>query len=244
MCHSYGKPEALQLVSIARRLPLLLAVLTVVAGGAGAQVNPNHMRQRRDQGAQGTSIEDAAKQLSSNDPDARLEAVKALGISKDSRATGYLIKAVGDSDVRVQAKAIQSLGDARANESTPTLVECLIMRTTDARMQQFILAALGKIGDGRAAQPLMEFLKRDLDVATRGTAIFALGEIGAPEATDVLEHIAQTDEDPVIRRVASEAVHKIVAHYGTIRGDDRGTVQGIPEHQGPTPTQQGQHPHR
>lgn len=117
-------------VSITRQLPLSLAVLAVVAGAAVAQMNRNHMRQHYDQSAKGTSIDDAVKQLSSDDPDKRLDAVKALGISKNSKATEYLIKAVDDSDVRVQAKAIQILGDARAAESTPTLVQCLIVHMT------------------------------------------------------------------------------------------------------------------
>jgi len=228
-------------VSVTRQLPLSLAVLTLVAGAAVAQMNRNHMRQYSDKSAKGTSIDDAVKQLSSDDPDKRLDAVKALGSSKNSKAAEYLIKAVGDSDVRVQAKAIQILGDVRASEGTPTLVQCLIVRTTDASMEQLILASLGKIGDMRAAQPLMEFLRHDLDAATRGTAIFALGEIGAPEAVDVLEHIAQTDEDPAVRRVASEATSKIAAHHGAIRGDVRDPAEGFLEPQGPSQAQQDHH---
>jgi hypothetical protein len=41
----------------------------------------------------------------------------------------------------------------------------------------------------------------------------SLGEIGAPEAVEVLGHIAQTDEDPIVRRLASEATTKIEAHH-------------------------------
>jgi hypothetical protein len=35
----------------------------------------------------------------------------------------------------------------------------------------------------------------------------------------VLQHIAQTDEDQAVRRVATEAERKIEAHHGMIRGD-------------------------
>jgi hypothetical protein len=35
----------------------------------------------------------------------------------------------------------------------------------------------------------------------------------------VLKHIAQTDEDQAVRRVATEAESKIEAHHGVIRGD-------------------------
>ena len=182
-------------VSLTRRLLLLLAVLNAGAAAAVAQMHGNHMRQHSAKSMGSASIDDAVRQLSSDDPEKRLEAVKALGTSKNSKATDYLIKAVGDPDVRVQAKAIQMLGDIRASQSTPVLVQRLILRTTDANMKQLILASLGKIGDARAVPPVIELLQRERDAATRGTAIFALGEIGAPEAVDVLEHIAQTDED-------------------------------------------------
>ena len=226
-------------VSVTRQLPLSLAVLTLVAGAAVAQMNRPHMRQHSDKSAKGTSIDDAAKQLSSDDPDKRLDAVKALGISKNSKATEYLIKAVGDLDVRVQAKAIQILGDVRASESTPTLLQCLIVRTTDASTEQLILASLGKIGDARAVQPVIELLQRDLDAATRGAAVFALGEIGAPEAVGVLEHIAQTDEDQAVRRVATEAESKIEAHHGLIRGDMTDPSAAFLNPNEPPPAQQG-----
>lgn len=210
--------------SLTRQLGFLMAVVVVLAGSAAAQLSRNHMRQPH---AKDTSIDEVVKQLASEDPEKRLDAVKALGLSKDSKATEYLIRAVDDSDVRVQAKAIQILGDMRASESTPTLVQCMILRTTDTRMTQLIIASLGKIGDPRAAQPLIELLQHnDRDPTTRGTAVFALGEIGAPEAIEVLEHIAQTDEEPAVRRVASEAKSKIEAHQGSI--DTQLTVPSQP----------------
>ena len=123
-----------------------------------------------------------------------------------------------DVNGRREAKAIQILGDLRASESTPTLVQSLILRTTSASMAQLILASLGKIGDARAVQPVIELLQRDLDATTRGVAVFALGEIAAPEAVGVLQHIAQTDEDQAVRRVATEAERKIAAHHTVIGG--------------------------
>jgi HEAT repeat protein len=162
------------------------------------------------------------KQLGSSDPDKRLEGVKSLGASKDPKATEYLIQAMGDADVRVQAKAVQMLGDMRANDATPVLVQYLFLRTTEPNMKQLILAALGKIGDPRAAQPLIEFLQRDLDRPTRGTAIFALGEIGAPESVEPLKRISQTESDPTLRRLANEAMSKVEAHQAVIKSQVKG----------------------
>ncbi len=236
--------ETIWPVGVRQRLALSLAALTMLAGAAVAQMNPNHLRAHRDQSTSGTSIDDVVKQLSNNDPEKRLEAVRMLGASKDGKATEYLIKAVGDADVRVQAKAIQVLGDLRATDSTPVLVECLFRRSTEPNMKQLIAASLGKIGDQRAARPLIELLRRDLDVDTRGTAIFALGEIGAPEAVDVLAHIAQTDENQTVRRIASEARSKIDAHHEVIGGDVKDSSSALLEPKGlPQTPESNQRPH-
>jgi HEAT repeat protein len=215
-----------------------LSLLVLLSGAAAAQINSNQMRQRYQKQTKGTSIDDFVKQLSSDDATKRLEGVKSLGASNDPKAVEYLIQALGDTDVRVQAKAIEMLGDTRANEATPVLVQYLFLRTTDARMKQLILASLGKIGDTSAAQPLIEFLQRDLDRATRGTAIFALGEIGAPESLEPLAQIARTDTDPTLRRLANEAKGKVEAHQAVMKSQVKGPSETFLKPEGPPAAQQ------
>ena len=155
------------------------------------------------------SIDEYVHRLSSEDPAERLQAVRNLGESKDSKAVEYLVQAVGDPDVRVKAKAIDMLGMMRANEATPVLIQYLFLRTTDPQMKGLILAALGKIGDDRAARPIAEFIQRDLDNHTKGTALFALGEIGSPDSEGTLSWVAANDTDRTIRRLANEALVKV-----------------------------------
>jgi HEAT repeat protein len=132
---------------------------------------------------------------------------------------------LGDPDVRIQAKAVDELGVMRATEASPVLIQHLFLRSTDAQMKVRILAALGKIGDVRAARPIMEYLQRDLDPATRGTAIFALGDIGAPESADALSQIAQADQDATVRRLAGEALSKVQQHQAVQQKE----LKGVPE---------------
>src|SRR5262249_28233944 len=170
-----------------RRLGLCLVLTFLLMPVlASAQISGQQIRNRYDKNTKGASIDDYVKRLASDDPEKRLEAVKSLGASKDNKAVEYLIQALGDSDMRVQAKAVDMLGEMRATDATPVLIQSLFLRTTETQMKQRILASLGKIGDTRAARPIMEFLQRDLDQATRGTAIYALGAIGAPESVDAL----------------------------------------------------------
>jgi HEAT repeat protein len=217
------------------RLGILVAALALPLGVAHAQIDSKQIRQRYDKNTKGSSLEDYVRNLGSDDPNKRLEAVKSLGASKDSKAVEYLIQALGDSDIRVQAKAIAMLGDTRATDATPVLVQRLFLRTTDANMKQLILASLGKIGDPRAARPIMEFLHRDLDPATRGTAIFALGDIGAPESVEALSQIAHADQDQTVRRLASEAKVKVEQHQAVMRDEVKGPSETFLEPKNPPP---------
>ena len=213
-----------------RRCFSVIAALGLVAwwvSPAAAQFNSRNARQRYEKATKGASIDDFVKRLGSDDPDTRLEAVKSLGNSHEPKANEYLIQSIGDSDVRIQAKAISILGDLRATDSIPILVQYLSRTTTDNNLKGLILAALGKIGDTRAAIPVNEFLQRDLDPATRGTAIFALGEIAASESVDVLKPIADKDEDPNLRRLASDALGKIEYHQAATRREVKGPSQNF-----------------
>lgn len=206
-------------------LSFLLAVVLCAAGTARAQISSSQMRQRYEKETKGTSIEDFVRRLGSKDPEVRLQAVKSLGKTKEKKAVQYLIQALGDSDVRVQAKAIDELGDMRADQATPVLIQYLFLRTTASEMKNRILVALGKIGDPRAAQPIIEFMERNLDTATRGTAIYALGDIGASDSVDALTKISKTDGDPILRRLADQALDKVEAHQAVLSREVKGPTE-------------------
>jgi HEAT repeat protein len=111
--------------------------------------------------------------------------------------------------MRVRIKAIDTLGQVRAKDATPLLIQQLFMRDTDLGLKQRILASLGKIGDTRATGPIMDFLARNGDPAVRGNAIFALGDIGDPAALPSLDAMAKDGADPLMRSLAVEAARKI-----------------------------------
>lgn len=190
-----------------------IAALTLASvGAAAAQDAAGAARQRFEQRATGTRIEDFVRKLESSDPLQRIEGVRALGESNDQKALEYLMQAVGDTDVRVQAKAIEMLGRMRATEATAVLVQRLFLVTTDERLKRRILAALGEIADPKSAKPIVDFLARDLDAATQGSAIFALGEIGAAESIAVLSRLSDEAETPTLQRLAREALGKVEQH--------------------------------
>ena len=154
-------------------------------------------------------LDDSLRKLKSDDPETRLEGIKGLGESSDPKAVEYLVGAASDPDMAIRVKAIDTLGQVKAKEATPLLVQQLFMRDTDLGTKRRILAALGKIGDDRATKPIIDFLARDVDPAIRGNAIYALGDIGDRSAVPTLDAVAKNADDPSLRALATEAIRRI-----------------------------------
>jgi HEAT repeat protein len=194
-------------------ITLALAALSLSPGApAAAQISADQVKQRYDRQTKGGNVDEFGRQMDSDDPLERLQGVRSLSESNDVAAVPFLVQALGDPDMRVKAKAIDACGTLRAADATPVLVQQLFLRGTDPEVKRRILASLGKIGDPRAAASIMEFLGRDLDHATRGTAIFALGDVGAPESLEFLQNIERTEPHPTLKRLAREAQAKVKYH--------------------------------
>jgi HEAT repeat protein len=201
-----------------RRGVYALALVTVAATALPAltraqvplsQENPSRLRNSYNRPQASQKLDEAVRKVNSDDPDQRLEGVKDLGeLEGETRAVEYLMQAVNDPDQRVRIKAIDTLGNVKAKDATPFLVQQLFLRDTDVTTRQHILAALGKIGDKRATASLLDIVARANDPA-RGNAIFALGDIGDPAALAPLRALARSGADEPLRRLAEEAIRKI-----------------------------------
>jgi hypothetical protein len=85
----------------------------------------------------------------------------------------------------------------------------LFLRSTEQIAKLHLVAELGRIGDAQGALPIMQFRAEPEDERGRGTAVFALGEIGNEEATPLLKRVAMEDQNATVRRLAREALRKI-----------------------------------
>jgi HEAT repeat protein len=205
-------------VGVAAALLLLGWVDSVEAqlGGSsaavpGAQRPPSQLRRGGESTPKSSSaeVEEWGRLLRSEDVAERLDAVKQLGASQDKAAVQYLLEATADSDPRIKIKAIDALGTMRASDATLVLVQTLYLRDSEPWLKQRVLVALGKIGDSRAARPIADYLARDSDKETLGTAIFALGEIGDTQTVSDLQRVASTSKDERLQQLSNDAVAKI-----------------------------------
>ena len=98
---------------------------------------------------------------------------------------------------------------AEANAAVAPMSSMLFLRSTEQIAELHLVAELGRIGDAQGALPIMQFRAEPEDERGRGTAVFALGEIGNEEATPLLKRVAMEDQNATVRRLAREALRKI-----------------------------------
>jgi HEAT repeat protein len=155
-------------------------------------------------------IKEAKRRVVDADPRVRVEGLEKLRYVKDvNKANEILVRGLNDIDVRVRIKAIDVLGARGVNEVVPLMAQRLFLRQTPAIEKLHLVAALGRIGDARGTRPILEYLDEAEDEDSRGTAVFALGEIGDPEADNKLIQIVQHDKSATVRQLAQEALEKI-----------------------------------
>ncbi|MBF6560900.1 MAG: HEAT repeat domain-containing protein [Candidatus Binataceae bacterium] len=155
------------------------------------------------------AIRDAKRKYADADPRVRVQGLEDVRYVDSPDTNELLFQGLSDSDVRVRIKAIDVLGARGDNDAVPAMSQKLFLLETPPIEKLHLVAALGRIGDDRGALPIIEYLKNTDDTASRGTAVFALGEIGDPVANDTLIQIDTDDSSPLVRKLAQEAIEKI-----------------------------------
>jgi HEAT repeat protein len=193
-----------------------VAIVLVACAAASAQygVSPYHtgqpdLRSPYAKSRDGTSVEQYGRLLESPEVTQRLLAVEDLGQSEDPHAVNYLLKAIDDVDLRVQARAIDYLGARRSSDATPLLAQKLFFTGAPGALRQRILSALGKIGDPSASRPILDFISQERNPDVRGTGIYTLGEIGDVTIRDDLRKLGEKENDPRLKRLVAEALVKM-----------------------------------
>src|SRR5580658_9119009 len=149
-------------------------------------------------------IKDVKVGLKDADPNVRVQELKKLRALQDPEVNQILMNTLSDPDIRVKIKAVDLLGARQANEGVPPMSQMLFLRSTEPLLKLHAAAALGRIGDARGTLPVMEYLQEEAasgdDDRARGTAVFALGEIGSDKSNDLLSQVVANDKSDMVRR--------------------------------------------
>jgi HEAT repeat protein len=162
-------------------------------------------------------IKDVKLGLKDADPTVRVSELIKLRNLQDPEVNLILINTLSDPDVRVKVKAIDILGAREANDAVPPMSSMLFLRSTEPIVKLHLVATLGRIGDAQGAMPVMQYLGEDQDERGRGTAVFALGEIGSDKAIPLLNMVVAQDQSAMVRRLAQEALQKVNGELPTER---------------------------
>jgi HEAT repeat protein len=162
-------------------------------------------------------IKDVKLGLKDADPNVRVSELIKLRNLQDPEVNQILINSMSDPDVRVKVKAVDILGAREANDAVAPMSSMLFLRSTEPIVKLHLVAALGRIGDAQGAVAVMQYLGEDQDERGRGTAVFALGEIGSDKAVPLLNAVVAQDQSPMVRRLAKEALQKVSGEMPTER---------------------------
>ncbi len=138
----------------------------------------------------------------------REKALVMLAEAGDARATQGLLNILDNkrNHPKQRAKAAKALGFIRSDSAMQSLAERLQEPHWYVRWQ--IMLALGRIGDQRAAAPLIGILRDDLSSFARQNAATALGSLRSEIAVGALV-VALTDVRAIVREAAADALIQI-----------------------------------
>jgi ATP-dependent DNA helicase RecQ len=131
----------------------------------------------------------------------------ALGISKPSVSPERL-NTWKSSVSGVSIEGIVALGESKSPNAIPELIYAL--ENKNGNIRRLGASALGKIGDARAVEPLLKLLDYESKPQVRQYAVKALGVIGDKRAEQLLQQIANNnDEMYYTRDAANIALNRI-----------------------------------
>ena len=136
----------------------------------------------------------------------RLFGIEALGRIGDIRAIEVLVDTAYDESRDVRTKAIVTLSEIESFLATDALYSIFEDMDVDVEDQQTALFELGKRGDERAVEGLVELLQYDSQVDNRIYAALVLGDVGCMKAVDSLINALCED----VSDVADHALRSLV----------------------------------
>jgi twitching motility protein PilT len=149
-------------------------------------------------------VEPTIELLSDEDEDVRASALIVAGSFQDPRIVPATIELLKDPDWWLRITAAETLGRLK----DPRALEPLIAALNDAEARWAAVEALGRIGDPRALNALGQLLK-DPASEVRIEVLVALKNFKHPKIPQVVQKVAATDPDRIVRSRALEIAEAV-----------------------------------
>ena len=151
--------------------------------------------------------------VNDRDEEVRRTAVEILNHTKDERAVGHLIEATKDQDWWVSERAVDALGAIANRKAVPRLLEML---NANPKSVATVMRALGKIGDARALEPVMQGLTRkETDIVIEAmNALVKLADDKSCEAIQVRLQALAASQEPSVATAARRCLSELDTRFG------------------------------
>ena len=179
---------------------------------AGLDDNENDVRQAalnslKELGLGKTELPFLGAGLKSRHPEARVFAATTLS-KIGTEAAPLLMGVLSDPDASVRVKAVEGLGEIRAQEAVPKLADMLVVEKS-SNQRKTIMVALERIGPGAAgAVPALCQILEGTDLDARKQAATTLAAIG-PAAKSAVPALVLTLGDKRCSELVSDALVRI-----------------------------------
>ncbi|HEX4713715.1 MAG TPA: HEAT repeat domain-containing protein [Ktedonobacteraceae bacterium] len=141
------------------------------------------------------------------DPDAQVRCNIAYALGRigdpqaDSQVVDALVARLEDTEPEARAQAANALGELGDERAVSPL--CRALQDSDPLVIRAVVLALGQLGDSAVSEDLLEILHvasaPPVDrtwQAVQESAIYALGQLGGPQATSALWHLLEQPNQP------------------------------------------------
>lgn len=134
------------------------------------------------------------------------DAIEVLGkVGSDEPVEMFYDYIETDSDPQLQQVTLKALGEIGSTEATDAVAQQLAADNETVRSHA--ARALGMIGDPRAIDPLTDILSEDPAAPVRGSAAWALVQIGTESALDAV--VANADDGGYLVEAEAEKVAEV-----------------------------------
>jgi hypothetical protein len=158
------------------------------------------------------NISKLIKQLSSDDPAKREEAILELGELRDERAVEPLIKVVNQDTVENRTYSISALAEIGDHRAIETLIFCLMDNVENIRLAA--ARALGKFTSPQAISALLVSVRKDPNINVKSRAALSLGGIGSELAVEDLLEESKLEHPATLLYSIDSALRMIAKNNG------------------------------
>ncbi|RKH39006.1 HEAT repeat domain-containing protein [Corallococcus sp. AB049A] len=149
-----------------------------------------------------------------------------LQLAALDRADEALVADLQATDARVREFALRTLAERKHPAAAPLLIERL-KDTSDADQVRRTIGALAEM-KAKSAVPALIDLARGKDSGFLQEIVFAVGEIGGPEAEAYLYTVAQGHDTPSVQAAAQQALDTLYASRNHATAEARGQGHADP----------------